>query len=156
MPILACSSVRSAKHGHDKSHITYVTPAHPRRCLRSRCERRHLLPSAPSGAPMRPKPLSIFPCSWLLLLNPCPIPPAFSPRRYAHGGKAGRLTIARKTRNRLAFCDHGSATLRHERKTSPPLIATLLVLLQAGAGREVATHHAHFGMLLRALCQAWA
>ena len=26
-------------------------PAHPRRCLRSRCERRHLLPSAPKGLP---------------------------------------------------------------------------------------------------------
>ena len=47
---LACSYVAlPGTYIHDKSHITYVTPAHPRRCLRSRCERRHLLPSAPKG-----------------------------------------------------------------------------------------------------------
>ena len=47
--------------------------------------------------------------------------------RSAHGGRAGRETIVRYAPNRLAFCDHGYATLRYERKTSPPLIALLLV-----------------------------
>lgn len=178
MPIFACSSVRSAKHGHDTSHITYMTPARPRsetytrrfahggravaRRLLARlaivklCARTPLryVTDATSPplfalllvgflAPVRPQglPLDLNPLYIPLLLDP-PIKPlpysaCFSPRRYAHGGKTGRETIARYARNRLAFCDRGSAALRYERKTSPPPIATLLVLCRQGQGERL-------------------